>query len=429
MYVTLNQPKFIYHRIRFLGTPEIVLTNKNGVVTTLNTARRAGDGTEFTIPASYMTTENLPATATLKLAGVTLRTFPINLLEEPSGDGASVEEIVQSETFNTSVETKVATAVGGLPTEVSVLSKALGLRPTKGVVNELVSTLASGIEQKAGSPTVHEWTTPQTNTAFTIPAGAKAIELEVQGAGGGGGSGRRGAALSARVGGGGGAGGGRSVRKIPVGSLTTLYITVGTGGAGAAGMTTDDTNGNNGTAGSLSAIRSGTANNANNGLVSAAGGNGGQQGAAGQGAGGTVITSAMFVGTAGGAANGSGSTGVAAATSQGAAAGGGAGGGITTANVNAAGGAGGIAGGGFPGQATAGTAGGGNGAAGEAGGAVLAPGNGGAGGGGNASGAGGNGGNGINGSGGGGGGSSVNGSTSGAGGNGGDGYAKIIVWY
>jgi hypothetical protein len=281
-------------------------------------------------------------------------------------------------------------------------------------------------------PVITDYTTAQTNTVYTIPTGAKYLDIEVVGAGGGGGSARRGPSGAVRSGAGGGAGGGKSTRRISVAdvAVSSLYVTVGTGGPGGAAVTTNATSGIGGTDGGLSAVRTSVSNTAATSVASAAGGAGGNGGTITNAAGGTAGTASEFVGgNGGGQVSSTGGAGATAVVANGAPSGGGGGGGITSSNVAQNGGNGGVTGGGWNGTVAGGTSAGtvtGTSASAQA---VLAPGNGGGGGASSLASAGGTGGNGIRGGGGGGGGASTDGSNSGAGGNGGDGYVRITAWF
>jgi hypothetical protein len=82
---------------------------------------------------------------------------------------------------------------------------------------------------------------------WSVPSGAKFIEVLMVGGGGGGGSGRRGPGGTTRAGGAGGASGGVVQTTVSASLITTaLTITIGTGGAGGAAATADGTNGNAG---------------------------------------------------------------------------------------------------------------------------------------------------------------------------------------
>lgn len=294
-----------------------------------------------------------------------------------------------------------------------------------------ISTAAqAALDAKAAIAQISEWTTPQTNTPYNIPVGAKVLEIEVVASGGGGGSGMRGAAGTVRCGGGGGASGTRAFLRIAVSelSVSTLYVNVGAGGNGGAAQTTDSTAGNAGANGAASYVTTTTAFVATSSLCVAAAGNGGAGGSASAGAGGVAQTAYMFPGGNGGSASATGGAGGGGGISTSSSGGGGAGGGISSADVAAAGGAGGYCGSVFPAPSTAGTAGGGAGVNSPVTPAVT-PGQGGSGGGGNTGGAGGKGGDGARGAGGGGGGAALNGNPSGAGGKGGDGYVKITAWF
>ena len=267
--------------------------------------------------------------------------------------------------------------------------------------------------------------------AWTIPTGAKRIDIYCVGAGSGGGSGRRGAAGTSACGGGAGAPGGWSDTSYDVSKLssTSLNVTVPAGGAGGAAPTTDDTNGNPGSdvtintfvdIGGTKIALAWPATGGAGGTTAATVNSGGPQWVSQFN---PNIASTIPQGKST-AAGGSGSNNTFTSGH------GGGGGGCDSSNNQYAGGAGGglpvIMGAGA--NPTAGTVGGGSGANGVSYNSRVA--SGGAGGGGNASGGGGAGGNGgFPGGGGGGGGGGRNGSTGGAGGNGGNGYVRITVWY
>lgn len=289
---------------------------------------------------------------------------------------------------------------------------------------------AAGSTTWARSSVSYEYTTAQTNTALTVPAGAKAVSVLCVGAGGGGGAGRRGAAGSIRSGGGGGSGGGASFgtwSMTSLGNPPTLYVNLSNGGTAGTAATADDTNGGNGGSASDSDVRASTSSGDR--FITANGGSAGTGGDNNGSSGGGTSSGAMFSNSAGAASSATGGAGT-VATSSNFVNGGGSGGGITTGDAASAGGNVGsacmglyslISGG-------AGSTSGSNGAT-----QTLNPareyGQGGAGGGSGSGGTGGNGGNGIRGGGGGGGGASLNGNNSGAGGAGGDGYVKIIFYF
>lgn len=269
---------------------------------------------------------------------------------------------------------------------------------------------------------VYEYTTAQTNTDLTIPAGALSFEILAIGGGGGGGSGRKGAAGSVRCGGGGGGAGAVVLQTFAVSDYgeTTLRINIPAAAAGGASQSTNSSNGNNGT--TPSDVTVGTTSGV---FISiAGGGTRGLGGTASAGTGGTAASKGMFFGAAGANASVTGGGGSAGNNSQTLGAGGGAaGGGITTANVSGAGNGGGagyynsILGGSAGTAGTEPTAGrytgggGGSGAASTTGNATS-------------------GGAGALGAGGGGGGASVDSvGNSGAGGAGGIGYVKITFFF
>lgn len=247
--------------------------------------------------------------------------------------------------------------------------------------------------------------------SWTLPAGAKLVEILAVGGGGGGGSGRRGAAGTARFGGGGGSSAAVSQATVDASKITTsLTVTVGAGGAGGAAVTTDDTNGNTGLNGGSSSV-------SYNGLTSAVrgfsgyGGNGGTA-ASGAGGGGTSVDARTFGSSSGGNSSATATAGGGFPSAGNVPFGGGAGGGISTGNVAYNGGSTVYANGSLVVAMTA-TA-----APQISGGAASTTAEGGTGATATGYGAGGCGG-----------GASANGFNSGAGGNGGDGYVRITVWY
>lgn len=271
---------------------------------------------------------------------------------------------------------------------------------------------------------VHVYTTAQTHTALSVPAGATVVEAFVLAGGGGGGSGRRGAAGEVRAGGGGGAGGWSSFTTTSLsalGSPSTIYITVGAGGTGGAARSSDNQNGADGTNGGNSYVS--TTASSTTSFVQAVGGGLGGGGSTGAGAAGSVGTGGgMLSSGAGAASSASGAVGNASGTNA-YVSGGGSGGGITTGNSASAGGAAGVS----YAQQYALLSGGAINTNGSSATPVAGRqyGQGGSGGGSSTTTTAGSGGAGIAGGGGGGGGSSVNGNNSGAGGNGGAGYVII----
>lgn len=286
----------------------------------------------------------------------------------------------------------------------------------------------SGNARITGDDHMTTFSGAQTDTAYTIPPGAKTLLVRAQAGGGGGGSGRRGATGTVAGGGAGGGSGAYGEHEFNVSDLADsdgiLYVTVGGGGAGGAAVTADDTDGNNGVGGSPSYVCKFTSGGGLMLRTSGGGlGNKGNAGIANAGAGGI----GRFPGQAGGGASSTGGAGSApSATPISVPGAGGGGGGVSAANAAAAGG------GGYPSLtytptgATAGaieTAG----AAGSDIPGGFGPGGGGAGGGGGLTAAAGAGGAGGLGAGGGGGGGSRNGYSSGAGGAGGAGYVTITA--
>lgn len=269
----------------------------------------------------------------------------------------------------------------------------------------------------ASGSTVHEFTRTSAPSGATgsagswtwsLPAGAKFVEMFAIGGGGGGGSGRRGAAGTARWGGGGGSGANATVVALPASLITTsISVSVGAGGAGGAAVTADDTNGNNGGNGGLTTI---TFNSTA--FVRGVQGSGGAGGTATAGGGGAVNNTDMrtFSASAGGASSATGNGSGTFSPTGNAGMGGAGGGGISTGNVAYTGGTQ------WNPASLAGVF--------AAGASAVSGGSG------STSAAGGAGANGPTyGYGGCGGGASANGNNSGAGGNGGDGYVRIVVWY
>lgn len=91
--------------------------------------------------------------------------------------------------------------------------------------------------------------------SWSLPSGAKLVEVLMIGGGGGGGGGRRGASGTMRYGGGGGGSGGVIHTTFMASLVTTpISVSVGTGGAGGAAAAADDTNGSSGTSGVSSTL-------------------------------------------------------------------------------------------------------------------------------------------------------------------------------
>lgn len=243
--------------------------------------------------------------------------------------------------------------------------------------------------------------------SWTLPAGAKLVEILAVGGGGGGGSGRRGAAGTARWGGGGGSGANATLVTIPASLITTgIDVAVGAAGAGGAAVTADDTNGNAGTNGGMSSV---TFNGAS--LIRGVQGQAGSGGTATAGGGGAVNNTDQrtFSASAGGASSATGNGSGAFPATGNAGMSGAGGGGISTGNVAYSGGTV------WSPASFAGVV-GAAGATQSAGSASTTA-------------AGGDGANGATyGYGGSGGGASANGFNSGKGGNGGEGYVRITVW-
>lgn len=290
----------------------------------------------------------------------------------------------------------------------------------------------------AAAPAVYEFTTTSAPSGATgsagaytwpIPAGVKALQIFMVGAGGGGGSGRVDAAGTARSGGGGGGGASTTLVNLLVSGFSSLDITVGAGGAGGAAVSTG--NGNAGLAGAPSTVR--VTGQTTRGLL-AFGGGGGGGGTSTTGSNGGGQTAVSTIPAVSGGTGRSTQAGDGASNSNPGCGGGGGGGGVDSANTAYGGGVG------SPISRLYGwdnsNAAGGNNTGGNGGAAVTLSniphqgfGSGGGGGGGRASGGnGGSGGNGYFGGGGGGGGAAVTGNSSGAGGNGGDGLVRIIAW-
>jgi len=192
---------------------------------------------------------------------------------------------------------------------------------------------------------VYTYNSGQTNTALSVPAGAKIVSVYVLGGGGGGGSGRKGAAGTARFGGGGGGGGGCSAGVFSIADLgnpSTLYVTCGGGGTGGTSVTTNDTNGNAGSSGGDSYVST-TTTAADKFIIGIQGG-GGSGGAVASGSGGNGGSISQFAGTAGGSSTAAGAAGGSSTEAiTGGATGGGGGGGLSTLNLAGAGGNSGLA--------------------------------------------------------------------------------------
>lgn len=406
-----------------IGTTSPSASYKLDIIGKTRTQGLRAEGT--TMQPSLELANTTPTTGkTFTLGSSNTGTFYIS--SDVAGDAISVNHA----TGNVTITPKLilnntgttATSIIGLnaSSEVSRVTIGSGLSLSGGTLS------ATG---GGGSSTqINEYSTAQTNTSLTIPAGAKTCEIFVVGGGGGGGGGRRGAAGSLRGGGGGGCAGRLSFATFRVSDFvgTTLAITVGAAGTSGAAATSDDTNGGNGGSGGNSLV----ANNGVN-IIRAAGGFSGGGGTTSGGNGGGQQTAGGMFQPANGGNGGSSTNGSGSANTENPCAGSGSGGGgINTGNIAQSGGGSttyyftlrtNAAGGGPVGSP------GGNGPAASNG---VRVGGGGGGGGANASGVGGTGGTGgANGGGGGGGGASANGSNSGAGGAGGDGYVRVVFYF
>lgn len=263
------------------------------------------------------------------------------------------------------------------------------------------------------------------DATYTVPTGARSLEILCFGGGGGGGSGRRGATANARFGGGGGASGAYSFGTFLVSSLgnpTTLTVSTGNTGTGGAARTVDNSNGLAGSNGDTSYVKVGSTY-----VLFAFGGTAGSFGNSANGTGGVASTRGMIVGVNGASSS---ATAIPSGSSQNnniSSGSGGAGAGISTADLTFTGGGAGFA---CFANIAGGTGGATSGASGANGSAGIYFGSGGGGGASSLVAAGGNGGNGAGyGSGGGGGAASANGFNSGAGGNGGRGAVIIIAHF
>jgi hypothetical protein len=320
-------------------------------------------------------------------------------------------------------------ASSGTPTGVlaapvgSVYMRTDGTSGSTIYIKESGAATTSGwIAHGSGAPP--DIQTFTSSAAWTMPAGAVSVQVEMIGGGGAGGSGARRATGVLATGGGGGGGAGYVNHTMFASDLpASVVITVGTGGTGALAVTADDTNGTAGSAGTATQFGS---------FIRAFGGGaggGGSSTASGSGGSGNAGTAVGGNGVASSATGGIGGS----ASIAGGAAGGGSGGGVTAANAASNGGSG-QTGFGNPAGGTGGAAGVVDTTTPTVGGSVTAglclPG--GSGGGGassitTAAQSGANGGNyGAAGS---GGGASRNGNSSGAGGNGGSGIARVITYF
>lgn len=138
---------------------------------------------------------------------------------------------------------------------------------------------------------------------WSLPTGAKLVEIFMIGGGGGGGSGRKGATGTARYGGGGGSSAG-VVHTTFVASLinTPISITIGAGGGGGSSQTANDTNGNAGSIGNASTV---TFNSSSTAVFTAEFGQGGGGGSTTAGTAGALVSNRIctFRGNSGQAAN------------------------------------------------------------------------------------------------------------------------------
>jgi hypothetical protein len=177
-----------------------------------------------------------------------------------SGSTITLADATSGGTWSSATPTAATIASSGVVTGVSPGTSVVSYSVTSGGCTGAKSTTIT----VTGLPV----TTAITSTGtYTVPSGAKAVQIQVWGAGGGGSKGY------SNLKGTGGGGGGFSQKTMNVTAGSTLSVTIGTGGTGAS------TSGN-GSGGGTSSVSSGSV------VASATGGSGGQSTAAPDGIGG-----------------------------------------------------------------------------------------------------------------------------------------------
>jgi len=145
----------------------------------------------------------------------------------------------------------------GISSSQNITTKDITLGIDTSKIPTMNDTLSGGKiatkYEKANTVNIQTFTYTGATTTWTMPTGAKMIEVHIVAGGGGGGSGRKGAAGSVRCGGGGGSGGGYSrmvYSAAMISSPVTLYVAGGgTGGVARTADNSDGATGNNGEVG------------------------------------------------------------------------------------------------------------------------------------------------------------------------------------
>lgn len=95
MEVASGKARILYFRtyVPRNAVLDIFATNKDNVETTFTTARRSGDGVEYTVPGTFNTSDNLPATIQYRINGEVKRTETLTLQSGGTGGESGVSSV------------------------------------------------------------------------------------------------------------------------------------------------------------------------------------------------------------------------------------------------------------------------------------------------------------------------------------------------